>query len=194
MTNRINRIISYLIPLFFLPLSSCFLWEKPIFPQEPVLDPVVEDLKEVVFDTLAQTLTDFVRLRIKFTDGDGDLGFSPQDTTAPSPFQTTINGQVNPNSFNFLAEGFQLKNGEWLPLTSITNPDVIPGAYNGRFMPRFQDGDKVGPIEGILIHKLGFLQTEYAPNTIVKFRIKIRDRNLNTSNEVETDTIRLNAR
>jgi hypothetical protein len=194
MTTRINRVISYLIPLFFLPISGCFLWEKPIFPLEPVLNTTVFDSKNVERDTNTNAVTDFVNLEMRFTDGDGDLGFSRQDTTTPSPFQRNINGQVNPNSFNFLAEAFQLKNGEWVPLTSISNPEANPTQYYSQLMPRFQEGDKVGPIEGTIIHTIEFPQNEFAPNTIIKLKRKIRDRSLKISNEVETDTIRLNVR
>ncbi|MCU0443457.1 MAG: hypothetical protein MUE85_00970 [Microscillaceae bacterium] len=199
MTKRINQIISYIIPLFFLPMSGCFLWEKPIFPVIPdIYEPAIAE-KEVIFDSLSQTFNDVVFLTVRFRDGDGDIGFNSSDTTAPSRFQPVINGNINPESFNFLVDVLELKNGEWIPLRAIDAPldDVI--SYNGRMFPRFQEGDKVGPIEGTITQEIPFPQLSYAPNTIIKFRVSIKDRGQgypapHLSNVVESDTVILNFR
>ncbi len=63
--------ISYLLSLFVLIFGSCI--SPPNYPIEP----------EITFMSISRTevdQNDTIRIKIEYTDGDGDLGYATQDT------------------------------------------------------------------------------------------------------------------
>ncbi|UOQ67768.1 hypothetical protein [Hymenobacter volaticus] len=129
-------------------------------------------------------------ITISFEDGDGDLGLNPEDNMAPYN-DASVNGkQTNPNYFNYYIQA-QLKN----PSTNQFEDYIIPGSngevgqYNGRFPRLTTESTKEGPLKGNLRYNLGlYLESPFKAGDEIRFRISIRDRALNLSNEIFTDS------
>lgn len=125
---------------------------------------------------------DSLILVTRFEDGDGDLGLSNEDlNTAPFNQPNTNNGQ------NYFVDFLIKKNGVF---QTLTFPSGF--SYNSRFFRLSPDG-RIGPIEGdlrfsIVIRNNNPLVKE---GDILKFRVWIRDRNLNQSNIEESGEITL---
>ncbi|MFT4033163.1 MAG: hypothetical protein QM669_12140 [Siphonobacter sp.] len=122
---------------------------------------------------------DSLVVSLKFQDGDGDLGLSP-DTY---PEDST---QYN-EGYNYQVKTYQQKNGTFVDITASF------GVSNSGNFPRLRTDGKTGPIEGILSRAILIPNAFIPENDTLKFSILIRDRALNSSNEVETTAVVLNA-
>lgn len=124
---------------------------------------------------VGQTKRDSVVITIGFTDGDGNLGSSSQADTS-----------------------IYFKNGGWGNY-KITTLRLIDGKYqvyslndnNTLIFPDLALGKPKGPIEGTLDFNQKFFYGTVIQRYPTKFQIQIRDRALNVSNIVETDTLTL---
>ncbi|GAB3251235.1 hypothetical protein GCM10027347_09540 [Larkinella harenae] len=126
------------------------------------------------FDDFSQVEKDSVVITVSFQDGDGDLGLSPDE-------RQNIDSVAYGTWGNYELKAYRLVNGKFeyydLPI------------YNRLFFPRLKADNKKSPLEGKLDFSQSFLRTRNTRMTPVKFTIRIRDRQLNVSNIVETDTI-----
>ncbi|TAE68448.1 MAG: hypothetical protein EAZ85_14185 [Bacteroidetes bacterium] len=164
------------LSLIFATFLLVGCYTKPEFSTTPNISFVGID-KFTVTNPLTTSREDSIIIKIKFQDGDGDLGLDQGDTLG-----TFKRGQ--PNHFNYKISVF-VKNG------AIFNPLPLPDpsfTYDGRF-PRLEDRGRKNPLEGILTRNISFKQSSFVANTILKFRIKIYDRALNVSNEIETSEV-----
>lgn len=147
-----------------LLLSGCLKTEE--FPEEPA----------VTFKSLEQ-FGDSASLTIGFTDGDGDIGLSAFDTQAP--FDT---GSVYYH--NLFLEYAELRNGVWtdvdllLPL-NYRIPRITPEGQNKALSGEIAVALKPWPI---------------VPGNsfdTVRFSVRMVDRELNQSNTVITDAVKV---
>lgn len=175
--NRMRRrqIQSYwLVAGLALALAACF--NEPNFSDTPSIS------FKGVFPYPGATTTgvgagrrDSVVVTIGFQDGNGDLGEATTDTAY-------IRSRYGSQTWgNYQIRTFQYVNKQFVEIKLNEN--------NKLFFPRLtRDGTK-GPIEGTL----DFSQIYFYGNRFrmipVKYRIKIRDRAFNESNEIETDTL-----
>ena len=119
---------------------------------------------------------DSVVITIDFEDGDGDLGVSPdqRDTVA---LNTTYRDWGN-YELTILKKD---QNGDFQELpSSVTNK---------LFFPTLKRDGKAGPIKGKLDLSQTYFYSRFSRLSVVKFKVRIRDRALRASNVVETDTI-----
>lgn len=116
---------------------------------------------------------DSVVITIGYKDQDGNLGES----------DTSRIRQVfaNQSWSNYRLETLQLVNGAFTPL--VTGTTKLP------FFPSLSYQKK--PVEGTLSFSQAFPYVNGYRLVPLKFRVQIRDRNLNESNMIETDTVRL---
>ncbi len=116
---------------------------------------------------------DSVVITINFKDQDGNLGES----------DTSRIRQVFANQpwGNYRLEVLQFENGVFSPLPTKTTSKL--------FFPYGSTQNK--PIEGELSFSQSYPYTNGYRLIPIKFKVQIRDRNLNESNVIETDTIRL---
>lgn len=166
-----NRLMKYGFgaALAALALSGCI--KEPNYPKEPKIE-----FKRVFQKTSRDALgnpIDSVTIRVRFEDGDGDLGLPKDDPRFTS----------SEYRFNYFTTLFYKDRGVFKEYV-FPNPELT---YNGRF-PVLADENKVGPIEGdldytIQINRFG------VPFDTIKLQITIKDRALNTSNTVETSEI-----
>lgn len=129
---------------------------------------------------VGQGKRDSVVITIGFQDGDGDLGEDTGDTNRiKALFAKETWG-------NYELRTFQYVNGKYTELILAANQKL--------FFPRLTKDGQKGSIEGTLdFSQKFFYQTGQSGYKIVplKFQIRIRDRALNISNTIETDTVRV---
>lgn len=121
---------------------------------------------------------DSVVIRVFFKDGDGNLG-----NTLPLSKDDSVRYESNGGWGNYRIRTFRLVNGKYEDARLDVNRKLI--------FPDLRRDKPEGPIEGDLDFNTTF---QYGTNFRMyptKFRITIRDRNLNESNEIETDTLNL---
>ena len=164
-----------LLVSFFL--SSCF--QEPTYSKIPQIK--FKGFSRYALQAgsgVGQSRRDSVVITIGFTDGDGDLGNSlPVDSLEIARYRQAGGWG------NYKIITLQLKNGQYQPVSTGENTTL--------FFPRLSREGKTGPIEGDL--ELEQLYPYGNSFTIIptKYRIQIRDRALNVSNEIETDTIHI---
>ena len=127
---------------------------------------------------VGQSKRDSLVITLGFTDGDGDLGNSLPITSSESDRYQQAGGWGN-----YRIRTFRLENKQYVEQNLVNNNLLI--------FPRLSREGKTGPIVGDLdlnqLYQYGNRFTIYP----TKYRIQIRDRALNISNEIETDTIHL---
>lgn len=122
--------------------------------------------------------TEYVTITVDFEDGDGDLGVSAEersDTVFTEPYGSWGNYE--------LVTARRGKDGKWTE--SILTADQY------KWMPILKPDGKPGPIKGKVDLETSF---PYGDNMVpiwVRFKVKIRDRGLHVSNQIETDSIQV---
>lgn len=169
--GQISAFLGLLSILFFG--QSCVKPENE-FPIEP----------RIAYKSYSLSVNDsgqyLLKLAMDFSDGDGDLGFSDEDTST-NPEDTT-------SSYNLFAEYYEKINGEFTQIT-VNYPfffgDTIH--YNGR-LPILSPRNKTKAIKGEIVYDIDMGFGPSHSNTI-KFRIHVYDRAMHKSNEIETPEI-----
>ncbi|UFH54238.1 hypothetical protein [Spirosoma sp. KNUC1025] len=125
---------------------------------------------------VGQQKRDSLIITIGFTDGNGDLGNDLPIASDEKERYTQAGGWGN-----YRIRAFRLENNQYKELATGENTSL--------YFPRLSREGKKGAIEGDLeleqVYQYGDTYKIYP----TKFRIQIRDRALNISNEIETDTI-----
>ncbi|GAB4010642.1 hypothetical protein EXU85_07345 [Spirosoma sp. KCTC 42546] len=126
---------------------------------------------------VGQSKRDSVVITIGFKDGDGNLGID-------NPSETTISSySANGGWGNYEIKALRLVNKQY-----VEYPQPI---YKTLFFPELTKGKPKGAIEGSLDFNQLFTYGTTNVFYPTKFQIRIRDRDFNASNVVETDTITL---
>lgn len=120
-----------------------------------------------------QVKQDSVVITLKFKDGDGDLGESQQGRE-DTKYKDWGNYELKTFKLNKQTKQFE---------------EIILPANAKIFFPMLKPDGKRGPIEGLLDYSSLFPYSRNAQMATLKFRIRLRDRALNNSNVVESDTI-----
>jgi hypothetical protein len=163
----LNSIIKYIIPLilFILILEGC---EKlPKYDETPQIEFGGYDIYRNHYNILTTSYEDSVIFKIKFQDGDGDLGLDENDKKTDSlP--------------NFVMRMYVKNN------TPFFEKDTIVG----QFQPLTLSAKEIkGPIKGELRYTASFIYPDYNTNDTLKFDIYIKDRANHISNTITTDEL-----
>ena len=153
--------VSGAVLLMAVLMSACLKTEE--FPKEPHID----------FKSYTRS-TDYDKLTISFTDGDGDIGLDQGDTLAP----------YNPGSqwyHNFFVDYYKMQNGQW-ELQQFT----LPLYYR---IPVITPTGQNKALEGDIAVELSPLVLPQTSGDTVRFSVRIADRALHESNTVFTDAI-----
>jgi len=134
------------------------------------------DQYTVVNETTGKNERENVIITVDFEDGNGDLG-------------TTSEERMNP--------AFTEPYGEWGNYELVTMRKELDGTWSEailaedkyKWMPILKPDGKPGPIKGKLDLNSSFLYGASAVPVYVKFKVRIRDRALHVSNQIETDSI-----
>jgi len=159
----------FTIFLFTAATTGCFT--PPSYSNVPEI--VFNSMtKFEVIEPFSKAKQDSVVVTIDFKDGDGDLGESTTNRNDPK--------YTNWGNYELLT---------FRKTTGNQYQEVVLAANAKLFFPVLKPDRKKGPIEGKLDYAVYFPYSRNAKLTTVKFRIRVRDRALNVSNVVESDTI-----
>jgi hypothetical protein len=157
-----------------------------------ITEPDYSDIPAITFTDVqnspseSQIRADSLTISLGFQDGDGDLGLESTDSLPPFGL-FNADGTENEFFFNYFVT-FEKKNNGNFELVTFPNTDT-PVSLNGRFPPLNTLGRKV-TLEGDLHYSfLVFYGGSFSPiqaGDTLRFKIKIADRTLNLSNEIET--------
>jgi hypothetical protein len=162
------RFIATLL-IFAISTTGCFT--PPNYSNVPEIVFNSIDKFEVI-EPFSKAKQDSVVITINFKDGDGDLGESTD----------------NRNNTRYDTWG----NYELKTLRKVSGnkyEEVVLAANAKLFFPVLKPDGKKGPIEGLLDYAVYFPYSRNSKLTTVKFQIRVRDRALNVSNVIETDTL-----
>ena len=173
MTHRKRYVGVWLLATLILSRSACRTDEIK-FSSTPAIE--YKSVRKYALNAGAgQARRDSVVVSLAFQDGDGDLGEDPRDTARLK--QTFANQPWG----NYQIRQFAFVNGRY--------EEVIVPANVKLFFP--PTTTKRGALAGLLDFGQSFPYGANARPTLVKFQIRLRDRQLNESNVVETDTVRV---
>lgn len=127
-------------------------------------------------------------IKFSFTDGNGDIGL--KDSEDYYPF-----GPCDPHYKNLIVDPYRKVDGQFILARKVVpgecGPDTIATfdtvGYDQRIkyiVPESKDKTLEGDIEVILNEVL-----EEFPNDTIKFKLRLFDRALNPSNEIESDVV-----
>ena len=160
-----------------LTLSSCF--NEPNYSNTPVIEfKGIDRYPLAAGSGVGQSKRDSIVITVGFKDGDGDLGTSADTYKADSARYFSNGGWGN-----YEIKTFRLINKQY--------QEVTLGVLNFLTFPNLAKDKPKGAIEGTLDFNQVFQYGVGARLYPTKFRIKIRDRALQESNVIETDTITL---
>jgi hypothetical protein len=174
------KFISILSCLFIaaagLLVSACF--SEPNYSETPeISEPVIFSYRDLVAQQgVGQSRRDSIVITVNFRDGDGNLGNDIPVLGADS-LQYVTNGGWG----NYRVTTLRLVNGKYEALQTPVNQTL--------YFPNLAKGKGAGPIEGTLDFSQIFPYGTSYRRYPTKFQIQIRDRFLNVSNIIETDTI-----
>jgi hypothetical protein len=163
--------------LLVISASTIGCYEAPNFSNTPLIS-FNSMTKFTVADPFSGPTAkrDSVVVTLDFQDGDGDLG-EPVDGRTDARYSDWGNYELR--TFK------RLSNGKF--------EEVILAANSKLFFPELvKNSKKTGrksPIEGTLDYAVYFPYSKRSQISTVKFQIRIRDRALNASNVIESDTI-----
>lgn len=162
--------ITLVIGLGIMLVSSCLRTEE--YPPEPIISFDGFQLVDSV-DQLGNENT-FCIVTIEFTDGDGNVGLNPGDTT----------GRFNPDSLfyhNLLVDYY-----EWND--SINNFELIDDldpSFSAR-IPFLTPSGKNKTLKGDIIYDLN---VSFTNSDTVRFDFRLVDRDFNVSNRVSSPAV-----
>lgn len=177
-----TKIALFLFLVVAFGFDACNKFEK--YPDEPV----ISYDRFILMSNPSNGITDRGVLQFSYTDGDGDLGLSDQDTYPPFDFGGDY-------YYNLVITYFEKQNGTFVEVPLLSwNPDSLyydTLTFSGRF-------PVLTPKSGNLSIKGTFQDTLFIYNPLsdfdtIKFKAFIYDRALHKSNEIETgEIIRVN--
>ncbi|WP_026629933.1 hypothetical protein [Dyadobacter alkalitolerans] len=129
-------------------------------------------------DSADKKVRENVIITIDFEDGDGDLGASA-DERSDSSFVRPYGKWGNYE----LVTARKGSDGKW------TESILAEDQY--KWMPILKPDGKPGPIKGKLDLNTSFLYGNSTVPVYVRFKVRIRDRALNVSEQIQTDSIQV---
>ncbi len=176
-----SRLTKIAFILFILGLSA--YWGCNKFENYPP-EPVIKFERFILLANPVNGITERGVLEFSYTDGDGDLGLSDQDTDPPFNF----GGEYY---YNLIINYFEKQNGVFVEVPLLSwNPDSLRYdtlTFNGRF-PVLTPRSGNLSIKGIFQDTL-FIYNPISDLDTIKFSAYIYDRALNKSNKIETGEI-----
>lgn len=173
-----TKIYLFLVLMFSLLFFGCVKFED--YPLEPQIE-----YQDFVF--LIDDSTNVIEkgiLSFSYQDGDGDIGLNQEDTIYPFNFGSEY-------YYNLLVRYFEKQNGTFVevPLLSWNSETQVydTSTFNSRIPRLLPEGEKRA-IKGVVENEL-FINNPFSDFDTIMFKVKIVDRSLNVSNEIETAEI-----
>jgi hypothetical protein len=167
--------------LFFIGLAllvtACF--NEPDFGETPAIEFI--SITKETFEAsggIGNSRRDSVIIALKFQDKSGDLGEDISGGADTNRLRTKFATQT---WGNYEVRTFRLNKGKYEEINQDVN--------NKLFFPRLYKPNQKGALEGTLYFRQIFFYNPKYGRYPVKFQVRIRDRDFNASNVIETDTI-----
>lgn len=157
--------------MFAVALTGCV--DIPDFDDTPKIYYNGVDQFTEINDSTGKKIRENVIITIDFEDGDGDLGASVEERA------DTTHGWGNYE----LVTATKGADGKWT--------ERILAEDRFKWMPILKPDGKPGPIKGKLDLNTSFLYGNSTVPVTTKFKVRIRDRALHVSNQIETDSIQV---
>lgn len=170
----------FLLASLTIMLTAC--WNEPNFSDVPAISyKAIDKITLPASEDRRTPKRDSVIITIGFQDGTGDLG---EDVgRADSTRLKTVFAKETWGNYKITAYRLNATSNAY---------EELPLAVNAKlFFPRLTKEGQRGPIEGTLDFRQNFTYSNSSVITPVKFTIKIRDRKLQESTIIETDTVRV---
>nr|WP_295921349.1 hypothetical protein [uncultured Dyadobacter sp.] len=161
-----------------LAVAAAGCVDIPDFSDTPRIDYNGVSQSTEVNDSTGKKVRENVVITVDFEDGDGDLGASAQERS-DSSFLRPYGNWGNYELITARREA----NGKWTE--SILAEDQF------KWMPILKPDGKPGPIKGKLDLNTSFLYGNSTVPIWVRFKVRIRDRALRVSNQIQTDSIQV---
>ncbi|WP_138478984.1 hypothetical protein [Dyadobacter bucti] len=162
----------FLFVIFAVTAAGCV--DIPDFEDSPVIYYNGIDHYTGLSDLGAKI--EYVTITVDFEDGNGDLGVSAEERS-DTVFTLPYGGWGNYE----LVTARRGADGKWTE--SILSTDQV------MWMPILKPDGKPGPIKGKLDLNTKFPYSNSSVQSWVRFKVRIRDRALNVSNQISTDSI-----
>ena len=143
--------------------TSCL--KKKEFPKEPA----------ITFNSFVELSNGQAELYVNFTDGDGDIGLNEGDTASPY----NLGGQYY---YNLFLDYYEKQNGTWV----LRDDLAVPFYYR---IPSLTSAGQVKALEGEIKVDMPSWYDPFSVHDTIKYKVRLVDRALNISNEVESDEI-----
>ncbi|HEY0111171.1 MAG TPA: hypothetical protein VGB67_16145 [Fibrella sp.] len=156
-------------------LTACF--KEPEYSDTPEIRQIGPPVK-VTLEAgggVGLARRDSVILTVRLQDGTGDIG---EDTRDTARLQRVFGKET---WGNYEIKTFEFTNGTYKELPSVVNSRL--------FFPRSPLGEQKGAVEGDIDFSQVFPYQRPFRMAPVRFQVRIRDRALNVSNTIVTDTI-----
>jgi len=134
-------------------------------------------------DSTGRRIRENVIITIDFEDGNGDLGATSDERNDPkftAPYAKFMAPYAALGNYELVTARKEL-NGRWTE--SILAGDSL------KWMPILKPDGKAGPIKGKLDLNTSFLYGNSTVPITLKFKVRIKDRALHQSNQIETDSV-----
>jgi hypothetical protein len=169
--------MQFKVSLFIILAAGAFgCVDIPDFNDTPKIYYNGIDQYPEVDETTGKNVRENVIITVDFEDGDGDLGATDierSDSSFVKPYGSWGNYE--------LVTARKGANGKW------TESILAEDQY--KWMPILKPDGKPGPIKGKLDLNTSFLYGNSTVPVYVRFKVRIRDRALHVSEQIETDSI-----
>ena len=166
---------SYIVVFFVFALALASCVDIPDFSDTPTIFYNGID-QNTETDSTGRRIRENVIITIDFEDGNGDLGATSDERSDPK--FTEPYGRLG--NYELVTARKEL-NGRWTE--SILAGDSL------KWMPILKPDGKSGPIKGKLDLNTSFLYGNSTVPITMKFKVRIRDRALHWSDQIETDSV-----
>lgn len=164
-----KQIVYLLILVTAIVFMGCV--KEKQFPSEPIIE-----FKEFISYVGGKNTVDSADCIIKFTDGDGDIGLSKDDTISPPNLR-----------MKYLYKN--LTDGQFYPMDAIDSTPALEPLFFDYRIPNITPDGQYKALEGTVKAKFRTSPVFYPGHKIVKFEITLSDRAGNKSNVVSTNEI-----
>jgi hypothetical protein len=164
-----KRIVYLLGFVTAIGITGCV--KEKQFPSQPIIE-----FQEFISYVGKNNTVDSADCIIKFTDGDGDVGLSKEDTVSPPNLR-----------MKYLYKN--LSDGNFYPVDAIDSTTVLDTLFFNYRIPNITPDGQYKALDGTIKTKLRTSPVFYPGHKIVKFEIMLMDRAGNKSNKVMTNEI-----